>query len=324
MRRIRQLLVLLAIAAAVPALSACGDSAGAAKPQPPPAAPPRAGQFPKPAGQTLEQIAATAPRGPQVGLATSVFTPGANRVAFGLIDSTHRFAYGQAALYIAPTPGAPAEGPFLAPLDSIQPSPAFRSQTTAADTSAIKAIYYTQIQFAKPGNYAALVMFRKDGKLSATPFEIPIAAKSAIPNVGDKPPDISTPTVESVGGNIGSIDTRVPPDDMHKTNFKDVVGKRPVALLFATPQLCQSRVCGPVVDIEAQLEAKYSKQMSFIHMEVYKNNKLEDGLRPQLDAFHLQTEPWLFVIGKDGRIAARLEGSFGVNEFDRAIRTALG
>ena len=27
-------------------------------------------------------------------------------------------------------------------------------------------------------------------------------------------------------------------------NFKDVVGKRPVALLIATPALCQSRVCG--------------------------------------------------------------------------------
>jgi hypothetical protein len=47
------------------------------------------------------------------------------------------------------------------------------------------------------------------------------------------------------------------------------------------------------------------------------------GLRPQLQAFHLQTEPWLFTINKDGRIAARLEGSFGVNEFRRAIQAAL-
>jgi hypothetical protein len=326
--RIRQLavrgLAFLAVAAALAGLSACGGSAGAAKAQPPPAAPPQIGQFPKPAGRTLAQIASSSPRGPQVGLASSVFTPGMNRVAFGLIDDSQRFVYGQVAVYIAPTLGDRAAGPFLAPLDSIQPSPAFRSQTTAADTSAIKAIYYAHVRFAKPGPYAAVVMMRKDGKLSATPFGIPVAAKSAIPNVGDKPPDITTPTVESVGGNVASIDTRVPPDDMHKANFKDVVGKRPVALLFATPQLCQSRVCGPVVDIEAQLEAKYSKQMTFIHMEVYKNNKLEDGLRPQLDAFHLQTEPWLFVIGKDGRIAARLEGSFGVDEFDRAIRAALG
>ena len=36
---------------------------------------------------------------------------------------------------------------------------------------------------------------------------------------------------------------------MHAKSFADVVGRKPVALLFATPQLCQSRVCGPVVDV---------------------------------------------------------------------------
>ncbi|MEA2481182.1 MAG: hypothetical protein QOJ07_3104, partial [Thermoleophilaceae bacterium] len=62
----------------------------------------------------------------------------------------------------------------------------------------------------------------------------------------------------------------------------------------------------------------------FIHQEVYKDNVVEHGLRPQLTAFHLQTEPWLFVIGRNGRIAARLEGSFGVKEFDAAVRAGLG
>ena len=63
--------------------------------------------------------------------------------------------------------------------------------------------------------------------------------------------------------------------------------------------------------------------MAFIHQEVYKDNQVNKGLRPPLDAFHLQTEPWLFTIDKDGRIAARLEGSFGVKEFQQAIQAAL-
>ncbi|MGH3995195.1 MAG: hypothetical protein ACRDSN_22360, partial [Pseudonocardiaceae bacterium] len=39
-----------------------------------------AGDFPKPAGRTLQQIAGTVPA-VNVGLATSVFTPGKNRLA---------------------------------------------------------------------------------------------------------------------------------------------------------------------------------------------------------------------------------------------------
>lgn len=60
-------------------------------------------------------------------------------------------------------------------------------------------------------------------------------------------------------GNVGAIDTRVPHDDVHRVDFHDVVGKRPVVLLFSTPQLCQSRVCGPVTDLELELEHTYGK-----------------------------------------------------------------
>jgi hypothetical protein len=110
---------------------------------------------------------------------------------------------------------------------------------------------------------------------------------------------------------------------MPKENLSDVVGKRPVALLFSTPQLCQSRVCGPVTDIALQLEAEYGDRMTFIHQEVYVDNEVQKGLRPQLRAFHLETEPWLFTIDQQGRVAARLEGSFGVNASRRAIEAAL-
>jgi hypothetical protein len=110
---------------------------------------------------------------------------------------------------------------------------------------------------------------------------------------------------------------------MHDQSFKNVVGKRPVALIFATPQLCQSRVCGPVVDLAEQFKSVYGNRMAFIHQEVYANNTVQDGLRPQLKAFHLQTEPWLFTFDRKGRIVARLEGSFGVMEFQQAIQAAL-
>lgn len=110
---------------------------------------------------------------------------------------------------------------------------------------------------------------------------------------------------------------------MHDVDFADVVGKRPVALLFATPRLCETRVCGPVVDIGAQLEKEYGDRIEFIHQEVFVDNEIKKGLRPPLEAFNLRTEPWLFAIAADGRVAARLEGSFGNEAFKRAIEAAL-
>jgi hypothetical protein len=110
---------------------------------------------------------------------------------------------------------------------------------------------------------------------------------------------------------------------MHKVDFHDAVGRKPVALLFATPLLCQSRVCGPVTDIAMQLESQFRGRVTFIHEEVYVDNNVQKGLRPQLLAFHLESEPWLFTFGRDGRVAARLEGAFGIKAFRRAVEAAL-
>jgi len=63
--------------------------------------------------------------------------------------------------------------------------------------------------------------------------------------------------------------------------------------------------------------------VEFIHQEVYNGNEVAKGLRAPLLQLHLETEPWLFAIKQDGTIAARVEGSFGVAEFRKAVRAAL-
>jgi hypothetical protein len=110
---------------------------------------------------------------------------------------------------------------------------------------------------------------------------------------------------------------------MHKADFADVVGKKPVALLFSTPQLCQSRVCGPVTDMELQMQSKYGDKMTFIHQEVWQDNDINKGLREPLRQFNLPTEPWLFVVNAKGVITARLEGSIGVQQFEDAVKSGL-
>jgi hypothetical protein len=290
------------------------------------AAAPAKADFPAARGRSLQQVADEIGGGKlEAALASSVFTVGRNRIAFGVIDDQGQFVYGKTAVYVAPKPGAPAQGPFLAPADVLVTQPPYRSKQAATEQDPFAAIYAAQVPFRKKGPYSVLTATMVDGKLVAAPAQVQVSSRAAdpIPEVGERPPAVQTDTVASAKGDVASIDTRQPPDDMHSDSFASVLGKKPVALLFATPQLCQSRVCGPVVDIAAQMKAKYGKQVDFIHQEVYVGNDPKKGLRPPLEAFHLRTEPWLFVVGRNGRITARLEGSVGVKAFEQALQTAL-
>jgi hypothetical protein len=282
--------------------------------------------FPEPGGKSLEELANTLQAGPSLAMASSVFTVGDNRMAFGVIAKDGVPVYGQTAIYVAPKPSDPAEGPFVAPADVLLTLPRYRSKQAALTTDPFYAVYGADVPFAKKGSYSVLSATKSaDGRLIGAPGSVNVLAKSAdpIPQVGQKAPKVHTDTLESAKGDVKKIDTRDPPSDMHAKDFADVVGKHPVALLFSTPQLCQSRVCGPVTDIALQMESKYGKQMTFIHQEVYVDNNPQKGLRPPLQQFHLQTEPWLFVVNKQGIITARLEGSIGVREFENAVKSGL-
>jgi hypothetical protein len=149
-----------------------------------------------------------------------------------------------------------------------------------------------------------------------------VVADGPVPDVGERAPAVSTPT-EASAGTLDSIETRVPPDSMHEEDFADVVGKRPVVILFATPALCQSRVCGPVVDVAEQVRAEHEGEAAFIHMEIFEDNQVEKGYRSQVRAWSLPSEPWIFALDRRGRVAARLEGAFSVEELEAAVRAAV-
>ena len=331
-RRIAALLVL------VLGLAGCG---GAGRTKDPIAQVPKAGglqdevrsaqaarpsDFPAAKGRSLQEVADGIGGGNvEAALASSVFTVGENRLPFGVIDGQGQFVYGKTAVYVAPSPSKPARGPYVAPADVLLSQPPYRSKQAATEKDPFAAIYAAQVPFRRAGKYDVLVATTQNGRLTAAATRIHVTTKAAdpIPEVGERPPRVATDTVASAKGDIASIDTRQPPDDMHEVSFADVLGRKPVALLFATPQLCQSRVCGPVTDLEAQMQAQYGDRMTFIHQEVYVGNDPRKGLREPLRRFHLRSEPWLFVVDRHGRITARLEGSIGVRAFDAAVRSGL-
>ncbi len=336
------LLTALILALAL-ALTGCGSSgsthststatssaaAGTTSRTPPPAVAelpqaerPTAGQFPQTTGGTLQQLASTVKPGGQLGAATGTFTPGLRRFAFALTDPSGGFIYAPTALYISRSASGVARGPFLAPADPLAVPPAYRSAQNTGP-GGIQAIYAAQLPLPAPGTYTVLALTLTPQGLTGSQGEIAVAPTSPIPDVGQRPPAIATDTLASVHGDVALLTTRRPPESMHSVSFRDVLGKQPIALLFSTPQLCLSRVCGPVTDIAVWLQQRFGQRITFIHEEVYADNQPAKGLRPQMKAFGLQTEPWLFTINRRGLIAARLEGSFGVNAVTAALQAAL-
>jgi hypothetical protein len=341
---------LLVFAAA--ALAGCGSgsdgttgSSGSAESR---SAPPRSA-FPSAKGKTLSQVLETAdaPSNLVVSPAGLVYYKGENRYTFGVFQRDRtQVPDAEVALYFAKAPAGkasngsgsaegasaskaekekaldqPAVGPFPARIESLQTEPAFRAQTTTSDPNAATVVYSTKVNFPSNGDWQLAALIKKDGETTASllPSAV-VGGYSKIPRVGQKAPLIHTPTPADVGNDLSKLTTRIPPDTQHEVDYADVYGKEPIVLLFATPQFCQSRVCGPVVDVAEQLKQLYGDKAAFIHMEIYNDNDPSKNVRPQVRAFHLPSEPWLFAIGRDGRIKDVIEGAFGVEELTRVVK----
>jgi len=317
---------------------------------------PPASDFPKTEGRTLREIVKSADSHAElvVSPAALVFYKGKNRYPFGVFQPDRtQVSDAEVALYVARVPhvgpgaagiaedggekkGAvararnealeqPAMGPYPAAVESLATQPAFRAQTTTSDPDAATVVYTTELDFPSNGEWRAAALIKQGDETVATLLpSATVGEFKRIPKVGERAPKIHTPTPADTGGDLAKITTRVPPDTQNRVDYADALGREPIFLLFATPQFCQSRVCGPVVDVAEQVKEQYGDKAAFIHMEIYKDNDPSKGVRPQVKAFHLPSEPWLFAIDRQGVIRAVVEGAFGLDEMTRVVKEVTG
>jgi len=314
-------------------------------------APPKS-DFPSPEGRTLRQVlkAADGPAELMVEPAAVVFYPGENRYPFEVFERQSKAPVDDAevALYYAkvpePKPGAksksgvrgqeakaeaqaldePAVGPFPASLESLVTKPEFRARTTSEDPGAAGVVYSVPLDFPHDGDWRLAAILEEDGELKGALLPSVIVGEfKKVPKVGQKAPLIHTPTAQDAHGDLSKITTRIPPDTQNKVDYADALGQEPIVLLFATPQFCQSRVCGPVVDVAEQAKHEFGDKAAFIHMEIYNENDPAEGVRPQVRAFHLPSEPWLFTIDRNGVVKDAVEGAFGLKLMHQAVEKAI-
>jgi hypothetical protein len=314
---------LVAVALAASLLAACGDGDGdtdspesASRPAPP------ASDFPAADGRPLQQVlSAVTEEGPVVTPAARVLRQGENRFSFGVFTlAKEPIPDAEVAIYAAQgSLKGPAIGPFPARIESLETEAAFRAKTTADDPDAATVVYISDVPLEKPGEWVFAAMTKQGdgfgGSLVPTPSAV---GQFDPPDAGDKAPVTDT-DVAADNPDLAAIDTRVPPSSMHDDNLADVLGKKPVVLLFATPQLCQSRICGPVVDVAEQVKRDAGDDVAFIHQEIFNENDINKGERQPVTDYGLPSEPWLFVIDREGTITTAIEGAFSVEELQAAV-----
>ena len=288
---------------------------------------PSATEFPSAKGKTIGDLlhdSGAKQTNLVIAPAAQVFDTGENRYPFGVFTrGNEQVSDADVALYFAKDGKGPVLGPLPAQVTSLETKPAYRARG-AGPTEAQDVYVVPSVDFNRGGAWLAIAMLKGEDGLEVSRVPSPVVGSfPEVPNVGEKAPVINTPTASDVGGDLAEIDTRVPSDQMHEVDFADAVGKDPIVLVFATPALCQSRVCGPVVDVAQQVADSYGDRADFIHMEVFNDNDPGKGIRPQLRAYGLPTEPWTFLIDRKGVIRERLEGAYGVSELDAAMRTIL-
>jgi hypothetical protein len=305
--------------------------AGKSSPAPPKSA------FPATEGRRLNELIndEVSKGGSQVSVTAEAlaFYPGRNRYPFTIAEKVKstggtgkEIADAEAAVYFVrvrvPATGAkarakakagsagletiaegPVVGPFPAKIETLATKPEFQSRSTTEDPDVAGVVYSTELDL-EPGEYRVMVLTKENGRVEANVLpSIKVGEFEKIPETGEMAPSIHTP---------GKVD------------FAEVLGKEPILLLFTTPQFCQSRVCGPVVDVARQAQQEFEGKANFIHMEIYNDNEPSQGVRSQVRKFHLATEPTLFAIDREGKVGAVIQGGFGTELMHETVEKVIG
>lgn len=189
----------------------------------------------------------------------------------------------------------------------------------------VKALYVAEVSVPTPGTYYMLARPIGRERIGAL-RELLVKSHSASPAVGSRAYWSKTPTLASTGGNLAALTTRSPPDRglLRYSIASSLAAHVPFVVTFATPRYCTSRTCGPVVDVVDHVRRLYSKsRIRFIHVEIYKGNNPGNGENRWVREWNLPSEPWTFLVGRDGRIKAKFEGSLSVRELTASVEALL-
>mgnify|MGYP006952651966 CR=1 FL=1 len=187
----------------------------------------------------------------------------------------------------------------------------------------------------RPGEPAGLDLAPQVADAAPETIRVPfdVRERRSVVSVGDPAPASDTPTAADVGGDLSKLSTDDEPvPAFYETSVADALAaKEPFVLVFATPKFCASAQCGPTLDRLKPIAAAHPS-MTFINVEPYQLELIDGQLQPVLtgepagltaapwtDEGRLPSEPWVFVVDREGIVRASLMLIFGDEELEAAI-----
>jgi hypothetical protein len=267
------------------------------------------------AGTTLESLWRASGESVGAVAGTSDFQVGTNRVSFLVVDKQGRVSERPTArVWVA---RGLKQKPFAETTARLEPI-----GVPGGETADAGAIYVTRLQTTTPGTYWYMAQPVGGRKIQAL-GNVVVKKRSAAPSVGDRAIPSKTPTLASVSGDLQALTTARHPDRaLYRSSVAEALAAHaPFVLAFATPQFCQSRTCGPVVDVVSAVRKRepQGSPVRFIHVEIYKGNDPANGVNQWVSQWRLPTEPFTYVVDRTGAIRTKLEGAFSVGELERAV-----
>ena len=333
--RILRTLVLLCIATSV--LSGCGDPTPGAQPTLAAAQQPATQVAPTPSlessatqiggglakpvqisGSGLGEATSTPAPGPafdQPVIASSELVVGPERFVFGLVSSKT----GQ------PVKDVPAVGvQFLKVHEDGTATKVSDGQVVYHNENLPAGLFVVHINFDTAGKWGALFTIRPMGQEGyQIPLNFDVLERGNAPKIGELAPPSKNLTEKDVK-DLAEICSTRPHDDMHSMTIADAVKSgKPTLILFATPGFCETATCGPDMEVAQALEKKYAGKANFIHIETPSIDAAPQGHAPVVKEWNLKTEPWIFIVGKDGKIAKRFEGGITQQEVEPEFQEVL-
>lgn len=267
-------------------------------------------------------------------LVNSSLAVGSNRVQFGLLDREQAPILGARVnvqfFYLGggqPQPKGERETRFV----SMQLSFVDESTGRLVELSP-NGVYVTEFSFDAAGPWGAAISgtLSNGDPFGPLPYRFDVRERTLEPMVGDPAPPSDNLTLQDVS-DIRELTTDLQPiPDLYRYTVAEALQTgRPLVIVFATPAFCESRVCGPVMEaIVHPLYQRYREQAIFIHIEPYQLKELREGVaRIPVQAvkdWNLPSEPWTFVVNRNGRVAAKFEGIVSLEEVEAALKAVLG
>ena len=282
-------------------------------------------------GQTAAaDLAPEAGDGLQPLITTSELVVGENRFAFGLLKAGKLLEGADVKLRLYAIAGAEAKlaAELKVPYHAVKKVKQEHSVHRHADGTehihgdefAVRGLYVVQLSFARAGDWGVeLIASQANVAFQPVRFAVTVLDTPATPAVGSPAPRSRNLIARDVK-DLREIDTSLTPDPhLHQVRIADAIDQRkPQLIVFATPQFCTSRMCGPVVEIVKTLLPAYGKRVAFTHQEIWQDFAEKKAFLT-VEEWRLNSEPWIFVVDGRGIIRAKFEGLVTTSELEEAL-----